>query len=212
MMTHVRRRRRSDDDYGGSPKTSGNDQPSPRRRTSALKGVPVNDREGLQRAYQQGDAYARGDTLYIAGSHTAKDWYDDVTKVPFWGDLRESTRYKQVEKALKANPNIKRVVGHSLGGSVALELQKRSPKLESRTYGAPVWNPMGGEGDVDRYRNWGDPFSVFDRSARRSVKWNPFDSMSFTHDYGNLAPKFSSGGDKVAFGWRNSDGSESLAQ
>jgi hypothetical protein len=177
-----------------------------------LTGPPVTDKEGLQRAYSQGDSYARGDTLYIAGSHTAKDWYDDFTKVPFWGDLRNATRYQQAEKALKANPSIKKVVGHSLGGSVALELQKNYPKLESRTYGAPVWNPLGGEGSVDRYRNLGDPISVFDRSATNSVKWNPFDSFSLTHDYGNIAYKFTSGNSANSFGFRNADGSASLTQ
>ena len=40
------------------------------------------------------------------------------------GETKHAERYQQAEKALKANPNITRVVGHSLGGSVALELQK----------------------------------------------------------------------------------------
>ena len=57
------------------------------------------------------------------------------------GDLRNSTRYQEAEKALTANPNIKNVVGHNLGGSVALELQKNHPSLNSRAFGAPVWDP-----------------------------------------------------------------------
>ena len=128
------------------------------------------------------------------------------------GDLKDSERYQQANKALKANPGIKRVVGHSLGGSVALEMQKQSPKLESRTYGAPVWNPLGGEVNAQRSRNWADPASLFDRSAERSVKWNPFSSFSMTHDFSNIAPKFSSGGDDVAYGWENTDGSSSITQ
>ena len=90
----------------------------------ATKAAPLEDREGIQRAYNQGDSYIRGDTLYVAGSHTATDWYDDVTKVPFWGDLRNAYRYKQADKMLKANPQVHNVVGHSLGGSVVHELQK----------------------------------------------------------------------------------------
>ena len=62
--------------------------------------------------------------MYIAGSHTSKDWYDDVTKVPDWGDLRQSTVYQAAEKALTENPQVTHVVGHALGGSCALELQK----------------------------------------------------------------------------------------
>ena len=90
----------------------------------ATKAAPLEDREGLQRAYNQGDSYTRGDTLYVAGSHTATDWYDNFTKIPFWGDLRGGHRYQQADKMLDANPQVKNVVGHSLGGSVVHELQK----------------------------------------------------------------------------------------
>ncbi len=189
-------------------------------------GEDINDAEGLERAYEQGDAYAHGDTLYIAGSHTAKDWFDDFTKVPFWGDTRNATRYQEAEKALKANPNIKNVVGHSLGGSVALELQKQHPNLTSRTFGAPVWDPFGednkykgfgpqdslGRGQVDRYRNVFDPVSMFDGSAKNSIKGNPFDSKSLTHDYSNIANKFQAGGADHAYGWQNPDGTTSLIE
>jgi pimeloyl-ACP methyl ester carboxylesterase len=198
---------------------------------SALAASSITDAEGLSRAYSQGDTYARGDTLYIAGSHTAKDWYDDFTKVPFYGDLRNATRYQAAEKALKTNPNIRRVVGHSLGGAVALELQKQYPQLKSRTYGAPVWDPFGTDRmphdqwvklgkpsfmsepeSVERYRNLADPVSIFDGSATNSIKGNPFDSFSLTHDYGNIAAKFRSGNTDNSLGWKNDDGSISLTQ
>ncbi len=195
------------------------------------KGDGITDAEGLQRAYSQGDAYPHGNTLYIAGSHTAKDWYDDVTKVPFWGDVRNATRYQQAEKALKANPNITRVVGHSLGGSVALELQKNYPHLQSRTYGAPVWDPLGTDKEpydqwqrlgkpswipqpekIERYRNYTDPVSFFDGSVNNNIKWNPFGSYSLTHAYDNIGANFKSEGNDKAFGWSNKDGSVSLLQ
>ena len=48
-------------------------------------------------------------------------------------------------QTLKDNPQVKQVVGHSLGGAVALELQKQFPDLKSRTYGAPVFEPSGVE-------------------------------------------------------------------
>ena len=120
---------------------------------------------------------------------------------------------------MKANPNIKNVVGHSLGGSFALELQKNHPGLNSRTFGAPVWDPMsvdnkykGFHGQVDRYRNALDPFSVFDGSAKTSITWNPFNSYSFTHDYNNIAKNFQTGGNDKAYGWQNADGTTSLNQ
>ena len=40
----------------------------------------IADKEALKRAYQQGDYFIHGDTMYVAGSHTGKDWYDDFTK------------------------------------------------------------------------------------------------------------------------------------
>ena len=73
---------------------------------------------------------------------------------------------------------------------MSLELQKNYPdrKLKSRTYGAPVMDILGYEAEnVDRYRNWFDPVSVFDRGAKKSIKWNVLDSGSLTHDYSNIA-------------------------
>ncbi len=43
-----------------------------------------------------------------------------------------------------------------------------------------------------RYRNFGNPFSIFDRSATNWFDTNPFSSWSFTHDYSNIADKFTS--------------------
>ena len=131
--------------------------------------------------------------MYIAGSHTGQDWYDDATKVPFWGDLRDSARYTAAEKALSEHPEVTNVVGHSLGGSVALELQKGRKSLKSRTYGAPVFDPLGldvnsrgGRENVERYRNYTDGFSILDRSSNMYVDPTPFADWSFTHSYRNL--------------------------
>ena len=110
--------------------------------------------------------------MFIAGSPTARDWFDDFTKVPAWGDLKKSARYQKTQKEFENQEQIDTVVGHSLGGSVSLELQKNYPdrKLKSRTYGAPVMDLLGSESEnVDRYRNCIDPVSVFDRGAKKSV-------------------------------------------
>ena len=115
--------------------------------TKALPDRTISDSEGLKRAYEQRHAHARGNALCIAGSHAARDWHDDVTTIPAWGDLKNSERYQQADKALRANPNITRVVGHSLGGSVALELEKNSKNriTDSRTHGAPAFDPLGSD-------------------------------------------------------------------
>ena len=173
----------------------------------ATRAEPLEDREGLQRAYDQGDAFQRGDSLYVSGSHTARDWYDDFTKIPFWGDLRDSHRYKEADKMLIANPQIKNVVGHSLGGSVVHELQKKHPGLRSVTYGAPSISLPGGGGE--RYRNRYDPFSFLDRSAAQQVHPNPFSRISLTHDYHNFENKTSTDG---SLGRENPDKTVSITE
>ena len=155
-----------------------------------LKYDQITDSEGLKRAYEQGDYYTHGRTMFVAGSHTARDWFDDFSKVPAWGDLKGSHRYQKALEEFKNNRDIDTVVGHSLGGSVSLELQKNYPSRikKSRTYGAPVMDLLRSEAaNNDRYRNWFDPASVSDRGATKSVKWNLWDSGSLTHDYSNIA-------------------------
>ena len=174
----------------------------------------ITDAEGLEKAYSLGDYLIHGKTMYIAGSHTEKDWYDDVTKVPDWGDLRQSTRYQAVEKALKENPQVNRVIGHSLGGSVALQLEKDYPNQIkfSRTYGAPVldaWDDYWKGNNPERYRHYGDPFSILDRSSHMSIKLEPPKSLSLTHDYSEMAGKFTSAEDNPA-STTNPDGTTSL--
>ena len=110
------------------------------------------------------------------------------------------------------NPQVKRTIGHSLGGSVALELEKNHKNItSSRTQSAPVFDIAGSESNnADRYRNWLDPVSMFDRSAIKSVKWNPFEASSLTRDYSNIADNFTSS-KQVPVATDNPDGSISLS-
>ena len=91
-------------------------------RTPVLKNDQITDSEGLQIEYKQGDYYVHGKKMFIAGSHTARDWFDDFTKVPAPGDLRDSERYQKALEEFKNQGQIDTVIGHSLGGSVSLEL------------------------------------------------------------------------------------------
>ena len=144
------------------------------------------DEVGLEKAY--GDKSTPGTyldpsshTLYVKGTVDAQDWYDDLTKVPAWGDLKDSRRYKDAERAYdyftERGQPIDRLVGHSLGASVALELAKEKG-IGSRTFGAPILdlNPFH-RGSVDRVRHPLDPVSVLDRGA----KWGPL--RSYPHTY-----------------------------
>jgi hypothetical protein len=105
------------------------------------------DEKGLDdayaNAYGQGTAYDPATkTIYIKGSSTPVDWAEDATMIPF-GRTGESERYQQAMKAyddlLYRGNKVDRVVGHSLGGSVALEMQKnlarKGAKVDSRTFG-----------------------------------------------------------------------------
>jgi hypothetical protein len=151
-----------------------------------LPALCIDDAQGqTSRAWQ--DATAPGvfydpdtRTEYIKGSSTARDWYDDFTKIPFWGDTGNSERYQQAtdaySKLQSAGKPVDRVVGHSLGGSVALEMQSRQGIPKSRTFGAPVLvlNPLG---KVERYRRPLDPVSILDRKA----KWGGLSAYPHTY-------------------------------
>jgi hypothetical protein len=174
----------------------------------------ITDSQGLTRAYQEGDIYHHGKTLYVAGTHTIEDTWNDIRHVPFYGDLRTTNRFKKADEYLQAHPEINRVVGHSLGSSIILELQKKYPHLQSTGYGGPTWDPMGLDKlpyeqwvalgkptnlgfskeeieklKVDRHRNLTDPISIFDGSAQNNIKWNPFTSTSLTHSFDNIGAK-----------------------
>ena len=101
---------------------------------------------GLQKAYSSDNkVYVDGDTAFIAGTSSLGDWYGNITKIAVWGDLKKSQRYKDADKVLKENPNVKKLVSHSLGGSVSLELDTNNPgKYETTTYGAPVFLGLKG--------------------------------------------------------------------
>jgi len=108
---------------------------------------------------------------------------------------------------LKANPQVHTIVGHSLGGSVAHELQANHPGLRSVTYGSALMSLPGSGGE--RYRNRYDPFSFFDRSATQQVHPNPFQYTSLTHDYHNFENVTSTDG---SLGRENPDKTVSITE
>ena len=135
--------------------------------SQSLSIEPITDKAGLEKAYgRESKVYTNGDTLYIAGTSSIQDIWDDL-KIPF-KQTDKSLRYKNAAAALKANRDIANVVGHSLGGSVALELQKNFPErnFKSNTYGAPVLSITPAD---NRFRNYFDPVSFLDQGAVNSV-------------------------------------------
>ena len=105
----------------------------------------ITDAEGLDRAREQEKRiYVHGNTLYVSGTAwrnkktgmpSLQDPWDDL-KIPIY-KTRYAQRYKDADEFMKQNPNIDRVVGHSLGGSVALELATNY-NVVAQTYKAPV--------------------------------------------------------------------------
>ena len=39
------------------------------------------DAEGMDKAYAQGDVFGQDEKMFVAGSHTGRDWFDDVAKI-----------------------------------------------------------------------------------------------------------------------------------
>lgn len=136
---------------------------------------------GLKKAYQSDKKlHVDGDTLFIAGTSNKQDVWDDITKIPFYGSVKDSQRYKDAEEVLKTNPQVKNLVGHSLAGSVALEFEKQyKDKFDTTTYGAPVLQLSSKKGK--RFRHPGDPISIFDNGAINVPKFsfNPLSLHSF---------------------------------
>ena len=96
---------------------------------------------------------------------------------------------KTYDRLISEGKPVDRVVGHSLGGSVALQLQKDKDIPFSRTFGAPVMQLSPFEKTAERYRHPLDPFSIFDRSAT-----NIMPSSVNTHSYGGFSNNLSISG------------------
>ena len=132
----------------------------------------LTDKQGLDKATAAHDKlYVHGDTMYVAGTSNFQDVWDDF-KIPF-GKTAQSQRYKDADALLAKNPQVSNLVGHSLGGAAVLEMQKNhgDKTFKTNTYGAPAVSFTTPDNeDNHRYRNFGDPISIFDRGAESQVK------------------------------------------
>lgn len=151
-----------------------------RHKTNVASPVKnISDSEGLKIAYRQPNGiYNYGNSIYVAGTKSLNDAFDDL-KIPFHA-TKFTQRYRDAEKYV-ANPtnNISHVIGHSLGGAVALELQKNYPHVQSTTYASPTVS-TGNEPNAQRYRNAGDVVSVLDRGAKvMGGNLNPLEAHSY---------------------------------
>jgi hypothetical protein len=126
--------------------------------------------------------------MYVAGTSSVQDAWDTL-KIPF-GKTEESQRYKDADVLLAQNPQVSNLVGHSLGGSAVLELQKNHGEktFKMNVYNTPV-NSITRPDNIDnhRYRNFGDPFSILDRQAE--TKFKPNAAMHSVNAYKDKNPE-----------------------
>lgn len=130
----------------------------------------ITDEQGLNKAYSDvNNIFVNGDTMYISGTHSASDAFTDLT-IPFHL-LGLTHRYKQAEQVLKLYPEVKNVVGHSLGGSLTIELVKNNSTLKGKVYGSPNIFPHK---NITYYRHRFDPVSTLNQKAYTNTVWgNP---------------------------------------
>uniref|UniRef100_UPI00404A09F6 hypothetical protein n=1 Tax=Flavobacterium sp. TaxID=239 RepID=UPI00404A09F6 len=95
----------------------------------------ISDEEGLRLAYLQKDGlYQHYNKLFIAGTRDFPiDFFDDL-KLPFNDTLNMTTRGRTADKYYRSHHEIDTVIGHSLGGSVSLALEKQYKKKKAITH------------------------------------------------------------------------------
>ena len=154
----------------------------------------IEDRRGLWNAYDSpAGLYKTGDTLYIAGTggkdgSLTRDIMDDLLLVPT-RNIKHSEKYQDVMKYLKENPDVKRLVSHSLASAVVNKINQEMPdKYTSTTYATPtIKRRRKGKQDPKRldYRNPSDVVSMLDGYAETSnlKELNPL----MAHSYINFA-------------------------
>ena len=154
----------------------------------------ISDEEGLKRAYDTKDGlYQHYNKLFIAGTKNFPGDHIDDLKLPLDDTLNKTKRGRDADAYYRSHHEIDTVIGHSLGGSVSLALEKQYKKegnnpygiVQSKTFGAPVISGnVLGERNPNRIRYFGDPISAFDfgsTTVMQSLKqrlWNSAHSYS----------------------------------
>ena len=150
----------------------------------------IEDRRGLWNAYDSpAGLYKTGDTLYIAGTggkngSITRDIMDDLLLVPT-RNVKHSEKYQDVMKYLKSNPDVKRLVSHSLASAVVNQINNDMPnRFSSTTYATPTIKPRRKGKQNPRhkdYRNPADVVSILDGYAEtsNSKELNPLMAHSY---------------------------------
>ena len=107
----------------------------------------ITDEEGLKRAYDTKDGlYQHYNKSFIAGTKTYHKTILMIWKLPFDDTLNTTKRGRDADAYYRSHHDIDTVIWHSLGGAVALPLEKQYTKefnnpyglIQSKTFGAPT--------------------------------------------------------------------------
>ena len=156
----------------------------------------LTDTQGLKLAYENPEGiYQNGSILYIAGTKSGRDVYDDL-KLPLF-QTRSTKRYKDVDRFIKDGTievggkkltGITDIISHSLGSAVGQQINDDYGNIfRSRSYGSPFVSSQRPEdtGNNLRIRKAGAVVSMFDNATtnlnRSSL--NPLDN----HSYADIA-------------------------
>ena len=153
----------------------------------------IEDRQGLTNAYRSPSGiYRTGNTLYISGTggkdgDFEKDWIDNFTKLPF-RNAHNTQKYKDVMEALEKNPDVSRLVSHSLGLAVVNKINEEQPnRFATTTFATPTIKPKRkGKQNPRRldFRNPNDIVSILDGYAETS-SFSDFNPI-IAHTYKNF--------------------------
>ena len=166
------------------------------REELAGKETFLTDTQGLKLAYENPEGiYQNGSILYIAGTKSGRDVYDDL-KLPLF-QTRSTKRYKDVDKFIKDGTievdgkkltGITDIISHSLGSAVGQQINNDyGNTFRSRSYGSPFISSQRTEdmGTNLRIRGSNDVVSMFDGGSITIPKGslNPL----FNHSYEDIA-------------------------
>jgi hypothetical protein len=132
-------------------------------------------------------------TLYISGTggkdgSLTRDIMDDLLLVPT-RNVKHSEKYQDLMKYLQGNPDVKRLVSHSLASAVVNKINQEMPdKYATTTYATPtIKRRRKGKQDPRHkdYRNPADVVCILDGNAEtsNSKELNPI----MAHSYINFA-------------------------
>ena len=134
----------------------------------------ISNTQGIKLAYDRDNkTFVKGNKMFVGGTTSKSDWVENFTKLKT-GGIRDMARYKEARRVLLENPQVDTLLGHSMGGSVVLELNKefKDKSYKTRTYDAPVVSLVAPIFGFDRpteqhkrFRMTGDLVSSLDNAA-----------------------------------------------